>query len=325
LYVADLILDTLSTKHPYFGLLSSSMQIWARLFGDSNITFKSSRRHESPPVRSSSIDEFKDWAVTNFSSSRRKDLAVFMIVRNEAVFLPIWLRYYSSQVDAQDIYILDNDSTDGSTRKVRYHVVRVQNHLYFDHVWLIQQVKDFSSILLQQMGYKYVLFAEVDEMVVPDPHKYSGGLMQYAEQATAPDIRCTGYNVCHNNVADSAPIDLTVPVMKQRKQWYRTDLYDKPLLTNHVLDYQVGFHVASDMQHVVDPSLYLVHLHYFDYNFCVLRHKWKHQQNFKQDDTHRGWGIGAQSIEKSLKDCSCKDGHTLEDIPVSLREPNFAF
>ena len=45
--------------------------------------------------------------------SRRR--AVLTIVHNEPVFLPIWLRFYSRFFAADDIYVLDNDTTDGST------------------------------------------------------------------------------------------------------------------------------------------------------------------------------------------------------------------
>ena len=45
---------------------------------------------------------------------RRKRRAVVTIVHNEPVFLPLWLRYYSRFFAAEDIYVLDNQSTDGS-------------------------------------------------------------------------------------------------------------------------------------------------------------------------------------------------------------------
>ena len=44
---------------------------------------------------------------------RRK--AAFTIVKNEPVMLPIWLSYYSKHFDLQDLYVLDHQSTDGST------------------------------------------------------------------------------------------------------------------------------------------------------------------------------------------------------------------
>ena len=36
----------------------------------------------------------------------RRAAAVFTIVREEAVFLPIWLRYYAAHFAPEDIYVL---------------------------------------------------------------------------------------------------------------------------------------------------------------------------------------------------------------------------
>ena len=36
----------------------------------------------------------------------RRPAAVFTIVREEAVFLPIWLRYYTAHFAPEDIYVL---------------------------------------------------------------------------------------------------------------------------------------------------------------------------------------------------------------------------
>lgn len=44
-----------------------------------------------------------------------KSRAAITIVHNEPVFLPIWLRYYARFFGAEDLYVLDNDTTGGST------------------------------------------------------------------------------------------------------------------------------------------------------------------------------------------------------------------
>ena len=40
------------------------------------------------------------------AADRRRAAAVFTIVREEAVFLPIWLRYYAAHFAPEDIYVL---------------------------------------------------------------------------------------------------------------------------------------------------------------------------------------------------------------------------
>ena len=51
--------------------------------------------------------------MTTTTAGRRA--AVFTIVQNEPVFLPIWERYYQRHFDRDDIFVLDHDSTDPTT------------------------------------------------------------------------------------------------------------------------------------------------------------------------------------------------------------------
>jgi hypothetical protein len=58
----------------------------------------------------------------------KKKCAVFTIVQNENIFLPIWLKYYSKYFDPKDIYILNHDSNEESMRACcRYPGVNVVN------------------------------------------------------------------------------------------------------------------------------------------------------------------------------------------------------
>ncbi len=107
------------------------------------------------------------------SRGGRRSRAVFTIVQNEAGFLPLWLSYYGNHFDAEDVYVLDHDSTDGSTEGLdgRCCVIPVHRDKSFDHVWMKSTVEAFQAFLLK--AYDTVLFAEVDEFVVADPHHHS--------------------------------------------------------------------------------------------------------------------------------------------------------
>lgn len=54
-----------------------------------------------------------------------------------------------------------------------------KSELYFDHQSLVNTVGSFQKHLRKEKGYELVLFAGVDEIVVPDPNVYAGGLTQY--------------------------------------------------------------------------------------------------------------------------------------------------
>jgi hypothetical protein len=96
--------------------------------------------------------------------------AVFTIVQNEPLMLPLWLGYYGRYFEADDRYVLDHDSTDGSTDLLEgAHHVPIHRRGSFDHRWLRETVEAFQAFLLS--SYDAVLLTELDEFVVADPRR----------------------------------------------------------------------------------------------------------------------------------------------------------
>ncbi len=44
---------------------------------------------------------------------------------NEATMLPLWLRHYERQVGAENCYVLDHGSSDGSTVGINANLIRL--------------------------------------------------------------------------------------------------------------------------------------------------------------------------------------------------------
>jgi Glycosyl transferase family 2 len=206
-------------------------------------------------------------------SPSRGGRAAFTIVQNEPVFLPLWLRYYGRHFDSADIYVLDHDSTDGSTALAEgvANVVRVHREVSFDHTWLTGVVEDFQAFLLR--SYHAVLFAEADEFIVPDPECYAG-IGDYMERLKGLTARCSGYNVVHYP-DDEAPLSFDQPILGQRRYWHPSpQWYSKRLLSKVPLSWNIGFHQEFNAPDVSpDPELFLVHLHRVDYEYCLDRHR----------------------------------------------------
>ena len=78
----------------------------------------------------------------------KKECAVFTIVKNENYFLPIWLKHFKKFFKSEDIYVLDHQSTDGSTEDLDVNVIPIFNDLTFDHQWLINQVEKMQLLML---------------------------------------------------------------------------------------------------------------------------------------------------------------------------------
>ena len=81
--------------------------------------------------------------------------AVTTMVYNEPVFLPIWLRYYSRFFAPEDIYVLDHQSTDGSTTDDGFVRVPVE-HETTSELWKIEASEAQQRDLLDR--YDVVLW-----------------------------------------------------------------------------------------------------------------------------------------------------------------------
>ena len=210
--------------------------------------------------------------------------AVFTIAQNESRFLPLWLRHYGRHFEPSDIYVLDHDSTDGSTAALgdSCHVVPVHCDRIFDQMWLTGTVENFQSFLLR--SYAAVLYAEVDEFVVPDASRYPD-LGAYIDQLREPAATCTGYNVVHHPDEGEPPLRFDEPVLRQRRYWYPSRKYSKRLLGRVPLSWNVGFHEEFNAPTTrPDPDLYLIHLHRVDYDYCLARHRRAASGNWNQED-----------------------------------------
>lgn len=215
-----------------------------------------------------------------------KHCCVFTICKNESFFLPIWLKYYRKHFADEDIYIIDHDSDDGSTTNLNnINIIPVHHNEVFDHDWLLETVKQIQRELLLQ--YAYVLFVEVDEIVVTSPESnMSGGLREYIDKNTHSIVRATGYNIMDNG-----------------KLWVHHIMYNKPVLSKVQLNWNPGFHSAVESMLVApDPHLYLFHLRNLDYNEQWKRTQKFHTMKFNQFSIQNHKGVASYTRTKEQFD-----------------------
>jgi hypothetical protein len=227
-----------------------------------------------------------------------KKIAVFTIIQNEDFFLNIWINYYKQFFPNEDIYILNHDSTTETSVKILeeakkqgINIVPVHRDLSFDHAWLRTTVETFQRYLLQ--SYDCTIFAEVDEILIPNPEIHKQGLKQYViDKFTDPaleTIKCAGFNVEHDITIES-DIDLSKPILGQRSKWRRTFLYDKPLISKVPCRWINGFHDLATlpkpfpMALLISLDLILVHLHKMDYALCKNKHAEQAKRNWSKYD-----------------------------------------
>ena len=152
----------------------------------------------------------------------------------------MWVRYYLKHVPAEDIFIVDHNTLDGSTdpenlpEGVRVH--KIYGDVSFAPInFLNRQVEKMIHLLLMA-GYPCVLYSDVDEIVGADLEFYPGGLRDYFNHFMANDsvdvVRVSGYQLAHVSEGDNHvenPINLSAPILEQRNYWWHEILYDKPV------------------------------------------------------------------------------------------------
>ncbi len=274
-------------------------------------------------------ERYASWKPGMGTEKRR---AVLTIVQNEAVFLPIWLRYYSRFFAADDIYVLDHESTDGSTTGGGFVRIPVA-HETVDHTWMVRTIEAHQHELLQR--YDMVLTTDVDEIVAPNPEW--GTLGQYLDRFDEEWINCLGYEILHLKDREE-PFRMDRPILEQRGYWFATSAYDKPALASVPMTWEPGFHMRSDRRLSLDPDLYLIHLHRLDYDVCLARHRWRRERSWNQRDLTAGWAVHnliadeeeferwfyeddnwKSSLDEDDGDLKERAGIVLEEIPAAWR------
>jgi hypothetical protein len=221
-------------------------------------------------------------------STTKKKCAVFTIVKNENYFLPIWLKHYKKYFNNDDIYILNHQSTDGSTEGLDVNVELIVNELAFDHQWLVDTVQNFQVKLLEE--YESVLFAESDELVYTLGKPLNEVIDEFLLDTQSIVQTCTAKEVMEN-IGVEKELEPGDEIFKHRNQWFDNPIYHKTLLSKVPLKWVWGFHYTKKANTDKKYNLQLVHLHRCDFNFMLERHKERATKwNLKND----GAGIGYQ-------------------------------
>jgi len=241
----------------------------------------------------------------------KKKSAVFTIVKNENYFLPVWINHYKNYFDESDIFVLDHQSTDGSTDNLDVNVVSVVNELSFDHQWLVTTVQDFQKELLEK--YECVLFAEADELLYTLNKNLNESIDDFLNDSSCDYVSCIGYEVIQI-LKNEPELSFNDKIFEKRDYWFKHNDYNKTLLSKIPLNWIWGFHSTIGLNKNFKYDLHMVHLHRVDFELMLKRHeeratKWKLKNDPGAGVQHR---IGdREGVLKYFKDIPSK----IESIP----------
>ena len=215
----------------------------------------------------------------------KEKCAIFTTVKNESIFLPIWLRHYQQYFDNQDIYVLDHHSTDGSTQNLPVNVRLVSNDYVNDHEWLAVIAQDFQKELLEK--YECVIFAESDEILYSLNKPFNLALEDFI-QSEDQYVTLNGFSVAQN-IQYEFPIQPGDRIFEKRNFWYKDFREDKTLITKVPLEWNWGFHTMKNLSNTSYQDFYIAHLHRFDFETMVKRHQERTSFLQKNDGSGHHW------------------------------------
>ena len=203
------------------------------------------------------------------------------MVRNESFMLPRWLRYYSEQLGAENLIVLDDNSTDGSTSHLDVSVLRVpqivprrsgspeemRKAVQFDGR-RTTLVNNLARGLLQYVDT--VIYVDVDEFLVPRP-RTGLDLRGYLDGLDEPVVAGVGLNLLHQPSIEG-PFDPQRGILEQRRHVSYVTAMCKPAIKQVDADWLPGFHGCRH-EYRVDPDLLLLHAKFFDVETALSSHR----------------------------------------------------
>jgi glycosyl transferase family 2 len=280
---------------------------------------------ELPHPLTEFFDPIRRWRSERYASYQpgaapAKRRAALTMVHDEPVFLPIWLDYHRRFFGPEDIYVLDNDSTDGSAGGEGFVRIPVA-HDRVDHKWMVDTISAKQRELLGD--YDVVVVTDVDEVIAPDPAW--GTLGDYLDRFDEEWVNCIGYEVLHLPDREP-PLDLDSPLLAQRRFWFANDAYDKAAIASVPVDWKTGFHGREDERWNLDPDLRLIHLHRIDFEICRERHRTRRLRRWNEADLDASWAAHnllteGEEFERWFFESSSSYGIdvNLEPIPAPWR------
>lgn len=223
------------------------------------------------------------------------EVAVMTMVRDEATMLPRWVSHYSAQVGPDNLLVLDDNSTDGSTDDLPCTVHRIPGlpGAGYERARM-KLVSGLAQGLLAV--YDYVVFVDADEFLVADPRRHADLRSFLAARPDPEVVAPLALNVLH--VPDlEGPLQPDRPVLDQRSYVKFTQIMCKPSVKRVPAAWQRASH-GIDVPFQVDPELFMVHLKFADRD-ALVRSAAHRQALVAADGRGRGsnWSRGEELVD----------------------------
>lgn len=233
-------------------------------------------------------------------------VAFVTMVRDEPVFLPIWLGYYERLVPRAHLFVvldgLDLPVPAGLDGVQLLRVPKGRIGAGWDEArW--RMLSALTSSLCER--FDVVVTNDVDELILHDP-AMGGSLM--TDLLAASDLGVISpfaFEIVHRPDIEPAPLDLNRPLLRQRSHGRINAAYCKPCITSRSLRWSIGGHHSDFPVLNLSRSLYLFHLRAMDSD--LLRQRQMQRRDMVADSEGRlrpgiaggGWSRGQKKRSRA--------------------------
>ncbi|MBZ5737293.1 glycosyltransferase family 2 protein [Nocardioides mangrovi] len=195
------------------------------------------------------------------AETSRPTVCVMTMVRDEAEMLPRWVRHYAAQVGAENLVVLDDNSSDGSTEDLPCTVHRLPalpgpGYERARMTLLSGLAAGFLAV------YDYVVFVDADEFILPDPVHHADLPAYLAARPDQDVLAPLALNVVQVPSVEG-PLRPDEPVLDQRRFAKFTPLMCKPSVKRVPAGWRWASH-GIEAPFAIDRELFMLHLKFAD-------------------------------------------------------------
>lgn len=226
--------------------------------------------------------------------SKGPRVAALTVVRDEAAMLPRWLGYYGAQLGLENLVVVDDRSTDGSTDDLPCRVIR---HDGFPEGRFEKARMALASRLGAELlrSHDAVIFTDADEFLLADPDRYDG-LLDFV--SARPELNVAaglGLNIVHHLDHESA-LRADKPVLGQRRFAKFVRRISKPSLKRVDAPWVRASH-GIRAPYAPDRGLLMVHLKFADLDLMRRTANLRHAVRVSSGLTERSaWAKSGDEI-----------------------------
>ena len=188
-------------------------------------------------------------------------VAVITMARDEGTMLRRWVEHYSREVGAENLVVVDDNSSDGSTDDLPCPVLRIPplTKKSFEPARM-GLLGGLSAGLLE--AYDAAIFCDVDEFIVADPKNHESLRHFVAARPGRQAVGVMGLNLVHD-VTNEPPLVDAEPILGQRRLAKFLPLMCKPSLKWEPANWALASH-GIRCPFEVDPELFMFHMKFAD-------------------------------------------------------------